>query len=253
MSEDTVQRLMGLARKAEEARVAWVLSSGIHSAGYERQHRDARSAFDSALREALMPAGWKLVPVEPTEAMLAAMREWGTFPVRTYRAMLSAAPAFPVELEQPEQPKDLGVPASPSRSLVAGLPTIADAACDVRSECKRLAHIMVREAWSSAPTPGVDINETACKLDEAIDALAGMPPALADFDWHSAGMSWALAASFEAMDSDCREWVADDIARAFAEGARCALSARDQARSATTEGRGPKDAEPGPLADAPSQ
>jgi hypothetical protein len=154
MSEDTVQRLMGLARKAEEARVAWVLSSGVHSAGYERQHRDARSAFDSALREALMPAGWR---PEPTQAMLDAFqqgfqqqlgvrhkarfkqpedltaRERMSAEEAGLRAMLSAS-AFPVELEQPEQPlgdaADAAGLSAPALRASASIPIAKDAGND---------------------------------------------------------------------------------------------------------------------------
>lgn len=41
----------------------------------------------------VIPDGWKLVPVEPTEDMLrAAYRESGVYSAKAYRAMLAAAP-----------------------------------------------------------------------------------------------------------------------------------------------------------------
>ena len=47
------------------------------------------------VRAMVVPDGWRLVPVEPTEAMLKGPRHDGyTFSVRNlYRAMLAAAPA----------------------------------------------------------------------------------------------------------------------------------------------------------------
>lgn len=127
MSEDTVKRLMGLAEKFGQAQRAWVNSDW--DKGVINDITAARSTLESALREALMPAGWNLVPVEPTPEMVTAgMDGLGSCvgscgeaspPDRSdiadsYRAMLSAAPAFPVELEQPEQP--LGVSATPPGS-----------------------------------------------------------------------------------------------------------------------------------------
>ncbi|AWQ49217.1 hypothetical protein [Serratia marcescens] len=45
------------------------------------------------LNSPVIPDGWKLVPVEPTEDMLrAAYRESGVYSAKTYRAMLAAAP-----------------------------------------------------------------------------------------------------------------------------------------------------------------
>lgn len=38
-------------------------------------------------------AGWKLVPVEPTNEMLDAMSAWAKFPVNAYAAMLTASPS----------------------------------------------------------------------------------------------------------------------------------------------------------------
>lgn len=106
MSEDTVQRLMGLASR-------WCDVERRHCIGRAEVFDivEARRTLESALREALVPAGWKLVPEVPTKVMLhagsAAADGFGTPLTRTglaYRAMLSAAPsAFPVEPEQPEQ------------------------------------------------------------------------------------------------------------------------------------------------------
>ncbi|BEL74392.1 hypothetical protein [Serratia marcescens] len=45
------------------------------------------------LNSPVIPDGWKLVPVEPTEEMLrAAYRESGVYSAKAYRAMLAAAP-----------------------------------------------------------------------------------------------------------------------------------------------------------------
>ena len=44
-------------------------------------------------RDEAVPPGWKLVPVEPTEAMMAVGRTCGTNSANTYRAMLASAPA----------------------------------------------------------------------------------------------------------------------------------------------------------------
>lgn len=59
------------------------------------------------------PAGWKLVPVEPTEAMHKAAwdacdngmqpkKNWPTFNAKLYRAMLAASPANPAETQAVE-------------------------------------------------------------------------------------------------------------------------------------------------------
>ena len=68
---------------------------------------DARIVLRAALEQPqdhpeqnldMVPAGWKLVPVEPTEAMLhagnSAIENWGVDAngSSTYRAMLAAAP-----------------------------------------------------------------------------------------------------------------------------------------------------------------
>lgn len=50
-----------------------------------------------------VPAGWKLVPVEPTREMLVATN-WANDPAAGYRAMLVAAPAPPAA-EQPDAVK----------------------------------------------------------------------------------------------------------------------------------------------------
>lgn len=89
MSEDTVKRLMGLADAYAFPKSFVISGDGITASATDMEA--ARSTLESALREALS--------------------------------------AFPVELEQPEQPKDVGVPASPSRSP-SQAPPIADAACD---------------------------------------------------------------------------------------------------------------------------
>ena len=143
--EEAVQRLMGLH---DDAAYKAHLFRAFGTIGAEGEARAARSTLESALREALMPAGWKLVPVEPTPEMVTAgMDGLGSCvgscgeaspPDRSdiadsYRAMLSAAPAFPVELEQPEQPKDLGDAAARPGLSVADAPTIPIAAGDVRS------------------------------------------------------------------------------------------------------------------------
>ena len=75
-----------------------------------------REAFRAALEQPqdhpeqhldMVPEGWKLVPVEPTEAMLhagnSAIENWGVDAngSSTYRAMLAAAPQPPV-VEQPQ-------------------------------------------------------------------------------------------------------------------------------------------------------
>lgn len=50
-----------------------------------------------------VPEGWKLVPVEPTQAMVLAIPFPNSvtprFGVETYRAMLAAAPAAPAQEE----------------------------------------------------------------------------------------------------------------------------------------------------------
>ena len=101
MTEAEVQRLMGLAYKAADP----------------PQHFDywrleaAPAALESALREALQPAGWQLVPKEPTEEMLAAAERDSTYYGRVfanaYRAMLSAAPTTaPAAPEAPVDARD---------------------------------------------------------------------------------------------------------------------------------------------------
>jgi hypothetical protein len=74
-----------------------------------------RAAIESALRAAVpaIPAGWRLVPVEPTEAMyvagddaVAECRKSGLVPAgEVYRAMLSASPQAP-QAAQPVQPSE---------------------------------------------------------------------------------------------------------------------------------------------------
>jgi hypothetical protein len=132
-----VQRLMGLHDIAADLHADTLKD---HNTGGEVvAAAAARSTLESALREALMPAGWKLVPEVPTKVMLhagsAAADGFGTPLTRTgmaYRAMLSAAPsAFPAELEQPEQP--LGDAADAAGLSGRGLPAIPIATGDVRS------------------------------------------------------------------------------------------------------------------------
>jgi len=55
----------------------------------------------------MVPAGWRLVPVEPTEKMVDMGRGLSSFPNGVYRAMLSAAPQPPtvkecLTVEQPQ-------------------------------------------------------------------------------------------------------------------------------------------------------
>jgi len=67
--------------------------------------QEALTAIESALRAAVpaIPAGWRLVPVDPTEAMYVAgddaaaeCRKSGLVPAgEVYRAMLSASPQAP--------------------------------------------------------------------------------------------------------------------------------------------------------------
>lgn len=138
--EDTVQRLMGLID-------AWaVAEDSVRGPKSEQVAIAARSTLESALREALMPAGWISVedrlpeartPVLAWDGERAATAThygdmWGSVILNrrvTHWMPLTAAPAFPVELGQPEQPLGVSPQAGP-RSLVAGLPTIADATCD---------------------------------------------------------------------------------------------------------------------------
>ena len=47
----------------------------------------------------MVPAGWKLVPVDPTEQMIDAARSQSSFPDGVYRSMLDAAPQ-PLTTEQ---------------------------------------------------------------------------------------------------------------------------------------------------------
>lgn len=69
---------------------------------YIRQQRRASTAPDTPAPS--LPDGWKLVPVEPTDAMESAgvqvqyeaVRDWGN-PLAVYRAMLAAAPKPPVQ------------------------------------------------------------------------------------------------------------------------------------------------------------
>jgi hypothetical protein len=86
----------------------WQEPHGMHSRfwrslnGYVPKVGDklfAASPADTVKQDAVIPAGWKLVPIEPTQAMCQAgqikAREWPTFPLRIlpiYQAMLSAAP-----------------------------------------------------------------------------------------------------------------------------------------------------------------
>ena len=49
----------------------------------------------------MVPAGWKLVPVNPTTKMIDAARSQSSFPAGVWRAMLAAAPQPPV-VEQPQ-------------------------------------------------------------------------------------------------------------------------------------------------------
>ncbi len=72
--------------------------------------RDLREA---AAALAAQPAGWKLVPVEPTQEMCQQgqwkAREWPKFPLRIspiYQAMLAAAPQPPA---QPANEQDMAV------------------------------------------------------------------------------------------------------------------------------------------------
>ena len=56
---------------------------------------------------ASVPAGWKLVPVEPTEKMIDIGRSLSSFPDGVYRAMLAAAPQPPTTEQSSvvQQPK----------------------------------------------------------------------------------------------------------------------------------------------------
>lgn len=70
---------------------------------------ETRNAIESALREQVRvgPEGWKLVPVEPTDAMVQAAHhldlsympgQEGADRAAIYRAMLSAAPMQPAHV-----------------------------------------------------------------------------------------------------------------------------------------------------------
>ena len=193
MSEDAVQRLMGLHDIAADLHADTLKD---HNTGGEVvAAAAARSTLESALREALMPAGWRpiaeapkdeevLVWFGPAVGVKSAVYTdphgddiwfWcvtdGKFdphPVRRYCAPypthwmpLPAAPAFPVELEQPEQP--LGVspqagPRSPSQA-----PPIADATRTLWA-CKREADLASR-------------CESHCGADECVTATFKYPAA----------------------------------------------------------------------------
>ena len=49
----------------------------------------------------MVPAGWKLVPVDPTTKMIDAARSQSSFPAGVWRAMLAAAPKPPVVEQEP--------------------------------------------------------------------------------------------------------------------------------------------------------
>lgn len=95
-------------RLEREAFEAWAVSEGIAIArgplgGYRfREATRAWKVWQAARRapaEAGAPSGWKLVPIEPTEAMLDACCDvasgWPTYveAKRAYDGMLAAAPA----------------------------------------------------------------------------------------------------------------------------------------------------------------
>ena len=112
MTEAEVQRLMGLHDVAADDNADLARSIGTADQDYwVRKKIASRAALESALREALQPAGWRLVPDVPTKAMLhagsAAADSFGTPLTRTgmaYRAMLVAAPT--TAPAAPEVPAD---------------------------------------------------------------------------------------------------------------------------------------------------
>jgi len=85
MSEELIKRLR------EEAETIHGLMSftGVYAALL-----DAAKALESRPAPVQVPSGWKLVPVEPTPAMLEAMQSSGWLPT-CYSAMLAAAPSAP--------------------------------------------------------------------------------------------------------------------------------------------------------------
>jgi hypothetical protein len=63
-SEDTVQRLMGLARAYEAAHYT---ACETEEACADSNYIAARSTLESAIREALLPAGWRPIETAPRE------------------------------------------------------------------------------------------------------------------------------------------------------------------------------------------
>jgi len=111
MNEKQIQEVMALVD--EYAKVWSMFTSTCET----KQIEQSRAAIESALRESFsgekqreVPEGWKPVPVEPTDAMVQAAYhldlsympgQEGADRAAIYRAMLSAAPTQPAQVEQP--------------------------------------------------------------------------------------------------------------------------------------------------------
>ena len=98
----------------------------------------------------MVPAGWKLVPVEPTEKMIDMGRGLSSFPDGVYRAMLAAAPKPPA-LKQP-QVKASAIPAGwklvPSDATHQWAENLADRGMRISSLASAISDML-----AAAPQP----------------------------------------------------------------------------------------------------
>lgn len=144
-------------------------------------------------RDEAVPTGWKLVPVEPTEAMMAIGRTCGTNSANTYAAMLASAPA----------PASGGVDAvAGERAAKIAEAQVADAIGDddaakaYRMACHDCAEA-IRSALSPAATP-VSEAETVTMTRQQIDGLLRAAYPLATASERAGALEAALSQSTSA-------------------------------------------------------
>lgn len=89
------------AQGVEDSALLGNIESPFNACMHQEHCKWKHQAHHPEQRLDIVPAGWKLVPVEPTTKMIDAARSQSSFPAGVWRAMLAAAPHPPV-VEQPQ-------------------------------------------------------------------------------------------------------------------------------------------------------